>query len=314
MKRIYSRKIGLVVALTSIVVGLAGLVVTSYKTYAANLSAGPLTISYAGDQLFNEPNIAPGSIVVKDISVKNNGTLPHSFSISTSGVSGSLASVLQIEPRAGGVAIWNQTLSQLASLPNGTKVIVPTIASGETKNLQIAAILPASTGNEMQGQATVSFNFNMGTESTDQAEPSGFTTPPASLGQRVRTAITFNPPTSDQSQNSVSTATPSDTNGQVAGASTVAGTTTVARELCFWWLAALIILIISLVLYHRYQKKAGKVAVWWLWPILFSGVLYVAHYFIDKSYQQTIFCHWFWAIEIITLIVYYIIDFRSKEE
>ncbi|MCX6810307.1 MAG: hypothetical protein NTY30_01040 [Candidatus Berkelbacteria bacterium] len=312
MKKIYSRKIGVIVGLVSVAMGLVGLVATSYKTYAANLSAGPLTISYIGNQLFNESNLAPGSVIVKDLSVKNNGTLPHSFSISAGSVTGSLATVLQIEPRDGGVAVWNQTLSQLASLSNGTKVIVPAIAPGATKNLQIAAILPTSVGNEMQGQATVNFNFNMGTESTDQAEPSGFTSPPASLGRRVVNAITYNPPASSPSENSVST-TPS-TPGQVAGASTVAGATTVAKELCFWWLAALIILIISLILYHRYQKKEGKVVAWWLWPILFSGVLYVAHYFVDRSYQQTIFCHWFWAIEILTLIVYFIIDSRTQAE
>ncbi|MEI8061391.1 MAG: TasA family protein [Candidatus Berkelbacteria bacterium] len=313
MKKIYSKKIGLIVALASVLVGLVGLVFTSYKIYAANLTAGPLAISYSGDQLFNESNIKPGDIFIKDVSVKNNGTLPHSFSISASGVSGSLATVLQIEPREGGSAIWNQTLSGLASLPNGTKTIISEIAPGATRNLQIAAIFPSSAGNDIQGQATTSFNFNMGTESTDQVEPSGFSSPPASLNQRVRTAITYNPPASSQTENSVST-TPSGTGNQVAGASTVAGATTVAKELCFWWLVALIILIIFLILYHRYQAKEGKVVVWWLWPILFSGVLYVAHYFIDRSYQQTIFCHWFWAIEIITLIVYFIIDSRTQAE
>jgi len=221
-----------------------------------------------------------------------------------------LANVLQIEPRDGGVPIWSQTLSQLASLPTGSKVVIPSIASGATKDIQIAAILPASAGNSIQGQSTLNFGFTLGNESTDQAEPSGLTSRPNnSLGGSILNAITYNPP--------VATTTPSETpgtTGQVAGASTVAGATTVAKELCFWWLVALVILIIFLILYHRYQKKEGKVAVWWLWPILFSGVLFVAHYFVDRSYQQTIFCHWFWTIEIATLIVYFIIDSRTQAE
>jgi len=317
MKKTFTRKIGLAIALTSVTIGLLGMVFVSYKTYAANLVAGPLTITYAGTQLFSEANIAPGSVIVKDLSVTNNGTLPHSFSISTSNVSGNLATVIQIEPRDGGAAIWNRTLSQLASLPNGTLEIIPAIAPGATKNIQIAAIFPASSGNDLQGQEVANFNFNMGTQSTDAAEPSQYTNSPnLSLGQRVRTAITYNPTAPNESDNSISTSATSGSTGAVAGASTEGeakgAATTAATELCFWWIAALAILIITLVIYHRYTKKVGKSVAWWVWPIILSVALYFGQAYFDTIYKPTIFCHYFWAMELIVLIIYYWIDSRSE--
>lgn len=316
-KKIYSRKIGLAIALTSVTIGLLGMVFVSYKTYAANLVAGPLTITYAGTQLFSEANIAPGSVIVKDLSIKNNGTLPHSFSISTSNVSGNLATVLQIEPRDGGVAIWNRTLSELASLPNGTLEIVPTIAPGATKNIQIAAIFPASSGNNLQGQSVVNFNFNMGTQSTDATESSQYTNAPnLSLGRRIASAITYTPPATSEPDNSISTpAATSGSTGTVAGVSTEGeakgAATTAVAELCFWWIAALAILIITLVVYHNHTKKVGKSVAWWVWPVLLSVGLYFGQAYFDTIYKPTIFCHYFWAMELIVLIIYYWIDSRS---
>ena len=172
MKKFFKKQLGLKIALLSIVIGLVGLVFSSYQIYAANISAGVLNISFDGDQLFSESNLAPGDEVVKDLTVTNTGTLPHSFSIAANGVSGALADVLQIEPRDGALVFWNETLANLGSLPNGSKVIIPSIPAGESRTIQIAAMLPASVGNLYQGESTSSFSFVMGNESTDQPEPS----------------------------------------------------------------------------------------------------------------------------------------------
>jgi len=309
LKNIIRRKIGLVIALVSITIGFTGLVYSSYKTYAANLNAGPLTISYAGDQLFNESNIKPGDVIVKDLSVKNNGTLPHSFSMSASNVTGNLASVLQIEPRENGLVFWNETLANLASLPNGSKVVIGSIDPGATRNLQIAAIFPGSAGNDYQDKSVVNFSFSFGNESTDTPEGNPSPPPGITFGQRVLSAITYNPPAAGTTGDQGVTGQPGTTGGEtVAGAESGArGATTEAKSLCFWWLVILIILIVSLVLYHRYIKEE-KPAFWWIWPIVMAAVLFFVQYYFDRSYQKTIFCQYFWAVEAVVLVVYFGIE------
>ena len=309
LKNIIRRKIGLVIALVSITIGFTGLVYSSYKTYAANLNAGPLTISYAGDQLFNESNIKPGDVIVKDLSVKNNGTLPHSFSMSASNVTGNLASVLQIEPRENGLVFWNETLANLASLPNGSKVVIGSIDPGATRNLQIAAIFPGSAGNDYQDKSVVNFSFSFGNESTDTPEGNPSPPPGITFGQRVLSAITYNPPAAGTTGDQGVTGQPGTTGGEtVAGAESGArGATTEAKSLCFWWLVILIILIVSLVLYHRYIKEE-RPAFWWIWSIVMAAVLFFVQYYFDRSYQKTIFCQYFWAVEAVVLVVYFGIE------
>jgi len=310
LKNIIRRKIGLVIALVSITIGFTGLVYSSYKTYAANLNAGPLTISYAGDQLFNESNIKPGDVIVKDLSVKNNGTLPHSFSMSASNVTGNLASVLQIEPRENGLVFWNETLANLASLPNGSKVVIGSIDPGATRNLQIAAIFPGSAGNDYQDKSVVNFSFSFGNESTDTPEGNPSPPPGITFGQRVLSAITYNPPAAGTTGDQGVTGQPgtTGTGGAVAGAeSDTRGATAEAKSLCFWWLVMLIILIIALVLYHRYIKEE-RPAFWWIWPIVMAAVLFFVQYYFDRSYQKTIFCQYFWAVEAVVLIIYYLLE------
>lgn len=313
LRNIITRKLGFTIALTSILIGLTGLVFSSYKIYAATISAGTLQIEYDGTgALFNEVNIAPGFSTTKTIKVTNTGFLPHSFSIAVDKPLGPLANVLHIKASHDGSDVWDKTISEIAKYSN-SEPIIGSLTPGVPENVQFIAYLPESVGNEYMGKSTFAFDFVVGTESTDMPEPSGFTTPPVSFFRRVLTAITYSPPASDQTQNSVSTPAATGAVDQVAGAQTL-GAATVAKELCFWWLIILIILIISLVLYHRYNKKSGRLVVWWLWPILFAGILYVAHFYVDKNYQQTIFCHWFWAIEIVILIIYFVLELRAKEE
>ncbi len=283
----------------------------SQPAKAATITTGPLEITFAGSQLFSETNMYPGMpAIIKSVSIKNNGIYPHSFSIAANGVSGSLANVLQIEPRDGGVAVWNQTLSQLASLPNGSKVIVPSIASGATKNIQIAAILPSNAGNGLQGQSATNFNFVFGDESTDQREPTGFLSLPPTLGQRITQRITYNPPATTGDQGVTGQPGIAGTGGTVSGAeSDTRGTTTVAKSLCFWWLVIMVILIISLILYHRYIKEERPVF-WWIWPVVIATALYFLQAYFDRSYQPTIFCQYFWALEALVLVIYFVLEIR----
>lgn len=319
-KKLFSQKLGFKIALASVAIGLVGLVFSSYQVYAANITAGVLNISFDGDQLFSETNMAPGDVVVKNLTVTNTGTLPHSFSMAASNVTGDLANVIQIEPRENGRAFWNETLSALASLPKESKVIISSIDPGATRNLQIAAIFPSSVGNNYQNKSVANFSFRFGNESTDQPEPTVNSSPPVALGTTgTGTTGTTGGTTGGvagegvQSEDQVDT---SDTGQSTLGTTGdgAKGATTTARDLCFWWIVILIILIAFLAMYHRYIK-GERPAFWWFWPIVMALFLFFVQLFFDRHYQPTVFCRWFWALEAGVLVIYYIIEnyIASKE-
>ncbi len=321
-RRTSTRKIGLWVMILSLLAGFAGFGIFSYKIYAANLTAGPLSISFSGDQLFNETNMYPGKTVVKDLIITNNGTLSHSFSIAANSVSGALASVLQIEPRDGGVPIWNETLANLASLPNGSKVVLSSINAGETKNLQIAAIFPAISGNEYQGQTTVSFDFVFGNESTDQPEPVNNPSPPPAIGfvQDLIAAISPSSPSRNQPSSNVVAVTDNQPKSDVAdnnnkteeiSQGVAKGAETKAKTLCFWWLILLLVLIVFLYFYNRFGKSR-KIPLFWFWPLLVAVGLYFLQNYFDQFYLETILCRYFWLLEIVVLSIYYLLEFHPR--
>lgn len=315
-KKLFSQKLGFKIALASVVVGLIGLIFFSYQIYAANINAGVLNISFDGDQLFSETNLAPGDVVVKNLTVTNTGTLPHSFSIAVNGVSGALADVLQIEPRDGALVFWNETLANLGSLPNGSKVIIPSIPAGESRTIQIAAILPASVGNSYQGESTSNFSFVMGNELTDQPEIASNPSLPVTFGTNWLTSIADQEIVSRIAGDSMETNdqdVAGENNGKILDTSNevAKGTATTARDLCFWWIVVLIILVAFLMIYHRYIKEERPVF-WWLWPVAIAVVLFFVQIIFDSYYKPTVFCRWFWILEAGVLVIYYIYENHSE--
>lgn len=315
-KKLFSQKLGFKIALASVVIGLIGLVFSSYQIYAANITAGVLNISFDGNQLFSETNLAPGDEVVKNLTVTNTGTLPHSFSIAANGVSGVLADVLQIEPRDGALVFWNETLANLGSLPNGSKVIIPSIPAGESRTIQIAAILPASVGNLYQGESTSSFSFVMGNESTDQPEPSSNPSPPVTFGTSGSAGVAGQGTVGGVAGESAETNDQNVTgenDDNILGTSDegTKGAATTARDLCFWWIVVLIILVAFLMIYHRYIREERPVF-WWLWPVVMAAVLFFVQMIFDRYYEPTVFCRWFWALEAGVLVIYYIYENYSE--
>ena len=169
-----------ILLLASFVVGLL-----FFGSYVLNVSAetknaGPLEISYDGDKLFEELNIAPGFEKTKTISVKNNGSVAHSFAIAVSGVSGDLADVIMIMPKISGVSLWSNamSLSELVSLSDGSQTVIGSILPGETKAIDLTASMNSSAGNDYQGKSTSTFSFIVG----DQEPEPGAPTPPGGTG------------------------------------------------------------------------------------------------------------------------------------
>ena len=270
-KKRESRKFSFIIALISIVFGLFGLFFSSYQIYAANINAGVLNITFAGDQLFNNINIAPGDEIIKNVTVTNTGTLPHSFSIATSGVTGSLADVLEIEPRINGAAVWTKTLAQIAQNPNST-IIIHSIDPNQSVNVEFVAKLPASVGNSAMNTATSNFSFYFGNESTDTSEPFGTQGQPSmgltgvsnqlvsSNSGRSQYGFYGAGSTETSADNSGSNPSTPDS-GQVNGEKTdVKGIQDEIKQSSFWWwwILLIIILILAFLIYWFYYRRRRK--------------------------------------------------------
>jgi len=159
-----------VLLLTSFVIGLLFFSSFIFSVQAETKNAGPLTIEYAGSgPLFSANNIAPGYSETKTLTITNNGTVPHSFAIAVSGALGELADVLRIAPKVLGVAVWDETISSIATYPDSS-TIIGSIAPGGTATVDLVAYLPETVGNNYQGKTTLTFDFVVGDQ---EEEPAG---------------------------------------------------------------------------------------------------------------------------------------------
>lgn len=303
----------------SLVLGAMGFLYSSYQVYAANIFAGVLQIEYEGSgALFNETNIAPGFSTTKVVKVTNTGQVPHSFSIAVDKTLGPLADVLHIKARYDGADVWDKTITEIAKYDQ-SEPIIGSLSSGASKDVEFIAYLPDSVGNDYMGTSTFAFDFVMGNESTDQTEPTDNPSPPVALettgtgttGGAVRGATGGAVGESEQ---------PGDQQGEnvgdeenILGTSDkeVEGATTTARDLCFWWIVILIILVAFLMIYHRYIREE-RPAFWWLWPVVMAAVLFFVQLIFDRYYEPTVFCRWFWALEAGVLVIYYIYENYSE--
>ena len=133
------------------------------------ITAGPLTIEYSGSgPIFSEPDLAPGDMFVKQLSVTNNGTIVHSFAISATNVSGDLSDKINIMPELYSVELWSETILALSQLPEQSKIVIPSIDPGETIAVNLIAKFDSQYGNELQDKV-VTFDLVVGSE---EAEPS----------------------------------------------------------------------------------------------------------------------------------------------
>ena len=318
MKNTLSQKISRLVVVASLIFGIIAFAKFVQTTNAASQSVGPLTISYSGSSIFNATNIQPGDIITKNISVTNNGTLAHSFSLSAENISGKLADVLQIEPRISGVAVWNLTLKDLANLPDGSKIILPSITAGSTENIELKAILPATVNNDYQDTSTINFVFRAGNEITDQIEPSNFQSSSSvitSPGQSGNELATTGGGTSNSLGNNQ---TSGGEQGTVTSANDVKGAATTAKASCLWWLVTLVILVLMLLSYARYIRDERPIF-WYFWPIVMAVFMYFVHYYIhykfDPDLIRTFFCDYLWALEALILVAFYIWErYRRNRE
>jgi hypothetical protein len=275
------------------------------NTKAANQTAGVLAISYPGDTLFSASNIAPGYSEVKTITVKNNGLVPHSFSIAATGATGPLAEVLHIEPRVLGFPVWNKTLANIAKSPD-SNVVIGSIAPGGTATVDLAAILPSGVANDYQSASTTTFSFVMGNESTDQPEPNPTHTvltsaSNTSAGVSVQQAAGNQEVTADTVNNNTVVSPETASTGQTAGVETS------AKAPCYWWWMLLAIYAVFLMIYGIINYRANGLVFGWVWPIFAGAVFYLVHWILHDYYTPVKMCGYFIWFEIGELAIYYLI-------
>lgn len=282
---------------------------------AQTVEAGKLKIEYDGTgALFNETNIAPGYEAVKTVTVTNTGNVAHSFSIAITGELGALAEVLQIEPRNfdTGAPIWNKTVQSIAKAPN-SDVILGSIGPGQTRKVNIVAILPTEVGNDYQATSTFAFNFVVGNESTDSSEI--VTT--IDINNLVTTARTSSPLVAEapaESGQIPSEVSPAPVVTSLNNEGGVEGASTESKNICYWWWILLIILALFLIVYGSISKKRRG---WFflLWPSFFGAFISVIHWILHSYYAPSKWCDWwFTGILLLEIILYYIIKSRTNRK
>lgn len=293
----------------SLTLGFFGLILSSYQAYAANIFAGVLQIEYEGSgALFDEANIAPGFSITKVLKVTNTGQVSHSFSIAIDKTLGPLADVLRIKTRYDGSDVWDKTIAEIAKYDQ-SEPIIGSLPSGASKDVEITAYLPESVGNDYMGTSTFAFDFVMGNESTDQPEPTANPSPPVTFNATGTTGGGTTGGVTGDNVQPEDQGTSGDTGESTLGTTgeETKGATTVAEDLCFWWIVMLIILVAFLVIYHRYTREERPIF-WWLWPIVMAVILFFVQMIFDRYYEPTVFCRWFWALEGGVLVIFYIIE------
>ncbi len=170
------------VTFLSLTIGALGLMSFVNETKAANYNAGPLEVTYSGvGAMFAENNLAPGDNSSKIITVKNKGSVAHSFSLAATNVSGTLSDVLYLKPTIGGTEVWSKSIKELSQLPQQSQLVIPSIDAGGSRDVELKYELASTVGNEYQNK-TVKFDLVFGNESTDPAEPTVTPTATATSG------------------------------------------------------------------------------------------------------------------------------------
>jgi len=176
------------IIILSVVVGVLGF---ANFVSATTKFAGPLEVSYDGETIFAETNLAPGATVEKTLTVKNNGFVNHSFAIATSNVSGDLADSIMLSPVVDGNIVWTKTINELSQLPEQSLTVLDSINPAEIVQVALKAEFLAGTGNDYQGK-DLNFDIIFGTQEVEPASNSGSggDLSIASLGRGAVTGLT----------------------------------------------------------------------------------------------------------------------------
>lgn len=304
----------------SLLVGTLGFSLFISRNASASLEVGVLSIDYQGapGPLFSVDKIAPGYSEIKSVMVTNNGLKPHSFSIAVTGSLGSLANVMRLRPVISGQTnpVWDKTIKEIADTPGQSKIIVGSIAPESSITVDIQAYLPSDVGNEYQGTSTLSFNFLMGNESTDQAEDAGVSGQDAASA--ARNIVATRQPSANEQTGEIAQQdeTNQSQNPAVLGetdSDKTQGAKDESGAICFWWWVLSIVLAVFLFIWGYINNKR-EIIFSWFWPVFVAAVFYFLHWGLHDFFQPSKYCKYFIIIEMALLALYYITTSYVKEE
>ena len=251
---------------------------------AAALTSGPLTITYPGTGvLFSENSIAPGQNFDKVLTIRNTGSVNHSFALATKNVSGDLSGNILLKPSVSGVQVWSMSVFDLSNLPTQSKTVISSIDPGQTVYVDLEAEFEQASNNSYQNK-NVTFDIIYGTEEVEPAPASSSTTTTTvtRLVSNVRSFFnaigTTSSPTSSVTPSVVATAT-STPSGEVKGEQTSSS----ANGLDPWYLViAPVAVVASVVFLPEFAIAGGTAAV-------SGGVTYVLGYSSRGNMSPTVF-------------------------
>jgi spore coat-associated protein N len=163
--------LAVILAAIGVTVG-SGADFTAHAANPANtFTAGTLTIgSSASSALFNAPNMKPGDTASGTVDIQNTGSLPGTFTLSTSNAvdTGALLGQLDLKVEDCGVYSGAQapTCSGASLVYNAkasglTSVGLGSFAANEKHRYKFDVTLPSSTTNAFQGKtASVEFDWD----------------------------------------------------------------------------------------------------------------------------------------------------------
>lgn len=331
--KITKQKFTTILLTLAFLVGAVSTVNFALKTEAASQAVGDLTVEFPSSPLFNASNIVPGYEETRTITVTNNGSVNHSFSIALDGTVGSLAEVIRFEPRDFNTnfPIWTHTLAEIVASPDGF-VVFSAITPGQNVKFNLAAFLPSTVGNTYQGKSVQTFGIILGSDSSYTDNPDiipvfggGTTTDSTTTGTSGQPPLTYPRVrglalgTEGVGQGTpVVAENPPATPGEVLGTtSETKGEETSNKNICFWWWVLSIVYAVLLLIYGWIFYKRELIFDW-LWPVLGGAALYFLHWYLHNFYTPSKWCPYFVWIELAILILYYIIyshyKNRAKEE
>ncbi len=134
------------VALCASGIGFAGAYFTAQQSIPDNvIRAGTVAVAAApASEAISMENLAPGTPQSRTLSATNTGSLPVAVSVTGAKSAGITAfyNVLECTVTAGGTAVYNGLLSELATTP------VP-LAPGESTELEFAVLIPPDAPNSL---------------------------------------------------------------------------------------------------------------------------------------------------------------------
>lgn len=263
-------------------------------------AAGNVTVSYPGAPapLFDVSAMAPGYSITKTLSVTNNSTVNQDFkfTVNDTDAAHSLSDKITFQV-VDATTSSEKYFGTLSSLFSAGEVNLGSIAPSATESYNFIATFDENAGNEYMGLV----------EQFDLAVGFAAAQTPTNIVERVSSVLGF---TTSQTQVTVTDNAP-----EVAGVTTDDNTaddtsnqtvkgaedSSLAKACPWWWILLLLLAVATAGISYVNYRKDKEPKYWYAWPLLFGVVAYFLHWNLHKGFADTIYCDWFWALDLVVI-------------